>query len=1015
MFSFWFSKFNRRQKRKNAHSPERQQATRRRPRLESLEGRAMMTFLSPASYLTGTSPAGVAAGDANGDGWQDMAVVDQATSSVGILLSNGDGTFHSGGNYPAGAGAIDAVFGDFNSDGKLDLGVVGTSNLDVLAGNGDGTFGAPAAYAVGSGSHSIAKGDFNGDGQLDLATMNYGTASVLLNNGDGTFQPHRDAFIPGNSTNAVVGDYNRDGYLDLATSNTMSTGTITLLRGHGDGSFDAAANIYAFSAPVYLGAGDFNHDGYDDFAVANSYAASSMSVIMNNGDGTYAPPQTYGIGQTGYEIEVEDFDGDGNEDYAVRGASQYMVHLGKGDGTFYAEVGYATPSGRFEAGTHGDFNGDGAVDFAYPSTSGVTVVMNANDSVTNLSTATGFTISAPASTTSGSLLPLTVTVVDDAGNAVPDFQGVIYLSSSDPASTATFSYRFSAADAGTHTFTGAMRLMTVGPQTVTVSSPMLGSASQTVNVTPAISRLGIDAPAASTAGDTFNVTVTAYDALGNVGTGYASTIHFSTSDVQAGLPADYTFTPEDAGVHTFAVTLKSAGSRFVSATEVGRLVNGGAFVNVTPAAVSTLQLAGAGGAIGVARPVTIVGRDVYGNLASGYTGTVHFTSSDPAAVLPGDTTLVGGVATVNATFYTIGTQTITATDVSDASLSGTLSSDATPPVAALFTLSDYPATAAGVANNFTVTVRDTIGQVATGYTGTIYFSSSDVRAGLPASYTFTAADAGVHTFSATLKTAGTQLLTAYDSTGTLVGSQVGINVSAAAFASYQLSVPLGADSKGHMLVTAGDNIALTVRAIDAFGNSAANYTGKVKFSSTDTLAGLPTDYNFTAADAGVHTFQVVLKTVTPNGVVWSFSVVDANNAATLATITNFEVNNAAAAKFTLSAPSNANAGTAFSVKVSVLDAYGNRVKNYFGTVHLAATGIAGLPEDYTFNSLDAGDHSFSVTLNTVGNQTLSVTDLASALSSSAIISVKTASTGGGGGGGGGGSGGSGGGGGKKTP
>ena len=56
----------------------------------------------------------------------------------------------------------------------------------------------------------------------------------------------------------------------------------------------------------------------------------------------------------------------------------------------------------------------------------------------------------------------------------------------------------------------------------------------------------------------------------------------------------------------------------------------------------------------------------------------------PLAVLPGDTTLVNGSAFVNVTLLTVGTQTITATDVADPTLTGTVSSDATPPVAALF-------------------------------------------------------------------------------------------------------------------------------------------------------------------------------------------------------------------------------------------------------------------------------------------------------------------------------------------
>src|SRR5262249_19970067 len=155
-------------------------------------------------------------------------------------------------------------------------------------------------------------------------------------------------------------------------------------------------------------------------------------------------------------------------------------------------------------------------------------------------------------------------------------------------------------------------------QTVTVSSPLMTSAMSTVTVTPAVTRFAIDAPTTTTAGDTFNVTVTALDSLGGVGTGYTSTIHFSSSDVQAGLPADYTFAPAAAGVHTFTVTLKSAGSKFLGVSEVAGTINGGVLVNVAPAAVDHLTLAGSGGAIGVARPIAIVASDIYSNIVTGY-------------------------------------------------------------------------------------------------------------------------------------------------------------------------------------------------------------------------------------------------------------------------------------------------------------------------------------------------------------------------------------------------------------
>ena len=85
-----------------------------------------------------------------------------------------------------------------------------------------------------------------------------------------------------------------------------------------------------------------------------------------------------------------------------------------------------------------------------------------------------------------------------------------------------------------------------------------------------------------------------------------------------------------------------------------------------------------------------------------------------------------------------------------------------PAGAASLVVAGFPtADTAGVANSFTVTAYDLYGNIATGYTGTVHFTSSDQQAGLPANYTFTTGtgdDDGVHTFSAVLKTAGTQYL-----------------------------------------------------------------------------------------------------------------------------------------------------------------------------------------------------------------------------------------------------------------
>jgi len=94
----------------------------------------------------------------------------------------------------------------------------------------------------------------------------------------------------------------------------------------------------------------------------------------------------------------------------------------------------------------------------------------------------------------------------------------------------------------------------------------------------------------------------------------------------------------------------------------------------------------------------------------------------------------------------------------------------------------FPATVtAGAGGSFTVTVKYADGTINTNYRGTVQFSSSDQQAVLPASYTFTDADQGSHTFSATLKTAGSQSITVRDNVFPVIGgTQTGIAVAAAA-------------------------------------------------------------------------------------------------------------------------------------------------------------------------------------------------------------------------------------------
>ena len=177
-------------------------------------------------------------------------------------------------------------------------------------------------------------------------------------------------------------------------------------------------------------------------------------------------------------------------------------------------------------------------------------------------------------------------------------------------------------------------------------------------------------------------------------------MHFTSSDLQAILPTDYTFAVGDQGTHTFSVTLKTAGSRSITATDTvtGSVTGTQSGITVTPAAASRSV------GIGVpdddhCRPGSYAHgyrADPYSNIATGYTGVVHFTSSDLQAILPTDYTFVvgdQGTHTFSVTLKTAGSRSITATDTVTGSITGTQAGIiVTPAAASILAISEFPTT-----------------------------------------------------------------------------------------------------------------------------------------------------------------------------------------------------------------------------------------------------------------------------------------------------------------------------------
>jgi fibronectin type 3 domain-containing protein len=429
-------------------------------------------------------------------------------------------------------------------------------------------------------------------------------------------------------------------------------------------------------------------------------------------------------------------------------------------------------------------------------------------------------------------------------------------------------------------------------------------------VTAGASKLAVSGPTQATAGTGFSVMVTAQGATGNTATGYTGTVHF-TNTGQGVLPANYTFVASDHGVHTFTVTLQTAGTQSVTVTDTGNsaltATAGGIVVGPAAASLSLSAVMVAPASVGVGGTITatLTAVDAYGNAEpSGLTvqfqlGTGSGNGSFGAVSYAG-----GGKYTAVFTASAAGNNTINATINGQALTASPASITVTTaplPPAAPASLTATPASASQINLSWAAS---------SGATGYKIQRSTD----------------GV-TFSP-LATVGS--VTAYSNTGLSAGTLYYYRVLASNAAgdsapSAAASAVTGGASRlavsAPTQATAGAGFSVTVTAQGATGNTATNYTGKVHFTNTG-QGVLPADYTFVAADHGVHTFTVTLQTAGTQSV----TVTDSGNSA-LTNSTGGIVVSPGSPSLSLSvvsvAPASVGVGGTLTVTLTAVDAYGN--------------------------------------------------------------------------------------------
>src|SRR5579864_7288755 len=351
-----------------------------------LFGNGNGTFQAAVNFPAGTSPTALAAGDFNGDGITDLAVADSGSQNVSILfgtIAPVTGVYSLATpvlySIAPSSGSIAITVGDFNRDGALDIAVAnqGSNDVSVLLGNKtttfpilpDGTFQPAVSYPAGNQPFAITAVDYNRDGVPDLAVASNGdnAVSLLQGNGDGSFRPPMKISVEANGgpSGITFADLNGDGVADIITAN-QATNDVSVLM---SGKRNAVANtVGACTNPIASVIADFNNDTNNDMAVLNA-GCNNVSIFLGDGKGDLAPatPATVAVGTNPSALAAGNFiTGKANVDLVVanKGDNTVSVLIGNGDGTFTPKLPAIAVGSGPTAVFVSDINGDGKADVA---------------------------------------------------------------------------------------------------------------------------------------------------------------------------------------------------------------------------------------------------------------------------------------------------------------------------------------------------------------------------------------------------------------------------------------------------------------------------------------------------------------------------------------------------------------------------------------------------------------------------------------------------------------------------
>ncbi|MGA9773171.1 MAG: VCBS repeat-containing protein [Blastocatellia bacterium] len=356
-----------------------------------------------ASFSAGASPTAAKIGDLDGDGLNDIAVVN-IQGNLQLFFNNGAGSFNRvsiNGLWSSSSNTLDVDIGDLNRDGRNDIAVAFSTQrgaVSVLFNQGNRTFTAPVNYDLCNSSKGVAIGDLDQDGDNDLADISQCSRSgILVNNGHGGFTLN-GTYGSGTASRSIgLGDFNRDGFKDIAYINGNVNGSVTVVLNNRNATFGSPSLYYAGDLPDALTVGDFDGDGADDVAIANSYY-SQVIFLLGDGHGSFYSYSELTAGDTPTGIASADFNGDGLLDVAVTSfvTNTLTIAINRGNYNFDRPVSFSVGQSPIDIEA-GKLDGDSLPDLVS--------VNQSSGSITVLFSAVGTPPTTPPTTP-----PATITV-----------------------------------------------------------------------------------------------------------------------------------------------------------------------------------------------------------------------------------------------------------------------------------------------------------------------------------------------------------------------------------------------------------------------------------------------------------------------------------------------------------------------------------------------------------------------------------------------------------------------------